>query len=382
MTQTGTELAERGQTSITAGTNGLMLTSFDSMWKFASCLARSGLAPKGIQSPEAIVIALQMGAEIGLPPMASLQNIAVINGRPAVYGDAQLAVVRGSGVFDEEGFDEWFSGADGKRIPDGTPIKFGPGLTAFCQVKRKGAKKPIVADFSYEDAQQANLVGKDGPWKQYPKRMLMWRARGYALRNAFTDCLRGMLSAEEAADRPQEVRVVESRVIAPPADEPQLQEFPQPGAKVNGKPSPIVPPPEDHIGDANEMIEPAGARQKPDHVADAGKKVEQDTPAIKPEPETDPEAEAPPADDATQISLEDALGQDWEAVRRVLLDAARKISPQLGRAEFEGGVARYVKLVLGADGRENGIPLPKRLELYKAMTGGKFDFAAGKIIKR
>lgn len=369
MTQTGTELAERGQTSITAGTNGLMLTSFDSMWKFASCLARSGLAPKGIQSPEAIVIALQMGAEIGLPPMASLQNIAVINGRPAVYGDAQLAVVRGSGVFDEEGFDEWFSGPDGKRIPDGTPIRFGPGLTAFCQVKRKGAKKPIVADFSYEDAQQANLVGKDGPWKQYPKRMLMWRARGYALRNAFTDCLRGMLSAEEAADRPEQVRVVESRVIAPPAaDEPQLQEFPQPGAKANGKPSPIVPPPDEP--EAGQKPQPSPAAEQPTEPADAT------------EPETDPVSESPQVEDAAQVSLEDALSQDWDAVRHVLLDAARKISPQLGRAEFEGGVARYVKLVLGADGRENGIPLPKRLELYKAMTGGKFDFAAGKIIKR
>ena len=102
----------------------------------------------------------------------------------------------------------------------------------------------------------------------------------------------------------------------------------------------------------------------------------------KPEPETDPESDAPPAEDAAQISLEDALSQDWDAVRHVLLDAARKISPQLGRAEFESGLVRYVRLVLGAEGREAGIPMPKRLELYKAMAAGKFDYASGKIVKR
>jgi hypothetical protein len=33
--------------------------------------------------PEDIMVALQLGSEVGLRPMEALQNIAVINGRPA-----------------------------------------------------------------------------------------------------------------------------------------------------------------------------------------------------------------------------------------------------------------------------------------------------------
>jgi hypothetical protein len=50
------------------------------------------------------------------------------------------------------------------------------------------------------DAKAAGLWAKGGPWTQYPKRMLAMRARGFALRNAFADVLRGLVTAEEAGD--------------------------------------------------------------------------------------------------------------------------------------------------------------------------------------
>jgi hypothetical protein len=50
------------------------------------------------------------------------------------------------------------------------------------------------------DAKRAGLAGKSGPWSQYPARMLALRARGFALRNAFADALRGLVTAEEAQD--------------------------------------------------------------------------------------------------------------------------------------------------------------------------------------
>jgi hypothetical protein len=53
------------------------------------------------------------------------------------------------------------------------------------------------------DAKRAGLAGKSGPWSQYPARMLALRARGFALRNAFADALRGLVTAEEAQDYPQ-----------------------------------------------------------------------------------------------------------------------------------------------------------------------------------
>jgi hypothetical protein len=56
--------------------------------------------------------------------------------------------------------------------------------------------------FSMADAKRAGLAGKSGPWSQYPARMLTLRARGFALRNAFADALRGLITAEEAQDYP------------------------------------------------------------------------------------------------------------------------------------------------------------------------------------
>jgi hypothetical protein len=75
---------------------------------------------------------------------------------------------------------------------------------AVCVAKRKG-RKPVTARFSVEDAKRAGLWGKQGPWSAYPKRMMQMRARGFALRDAFPDVLKGMITAEEAQDYPSDV---------------------------------------------------------------------------------------------------------------------------------------------------------------------------------
>jgi hypothetical protein len=183
------------------GKRGLQISSLDELWRFSRAVSSSGLAPKGIQTPEAICTAIQMGLELGLPPMAALQNIAVINGRPSLWGDAQMAVVRATGELEE--FEEWFEDK-GLRLQR-NPSTFNDDTTAVCKVKRKGMSAETTA-FSVADAKRANLWNKDGPWKQYPQRMLKFRARSFALRDQFGDALRGMLSVEEVRDLPPEPR--------------------------------------------------------------------------------------------------------------------------------------------------------------------------------
>lgn len=151
--------------------------------ELAKLIAHSGMVPKQYDgNVGGVLIAMQMGAEIGLSPMAAIQNIAVINGRPSIWGDAMLALVQSNPDCEDivEEFDD-------------------RAMRAVCTVKRKG-RTPTVRSFSVEDAKQAGLQGKQGPWSQYPKRMLAMRARGFALRDAFPDALRGIISAEEAGD--------------------------------------------------------------------------------------------------------------------------------------------------------------------------------------
>lgn len=166
-----------------AGPRGLRFDTLEDMWRFAKCLALSGMAPKGMEKLESLVVAMQMGAEVGLPPMASVQNIAVINGRPSLWGDAMLAVCRASGFFDEAAFEEVIADA-----------------TASCTVRRLPNGKPITRTFSMDDAKQAGLAGKQGPWSQFRRRMMQMRARSWALRDAFSDALRGIALAEEMQD--------------------------------------------------------------------------------------------------------------------------------------------------------------------------------------
>jgi hypothetical protein len=169
--------------------------------QFSEMLASSQMVPKAYQGkPQDIMVCVQWGYEIGLAPMQALQNIAVINGKPSVYGDAAMALVQASPVCED--VEEYFEG-------EGTPNPI-----AVCVAKRKG-RKPVVAKFSVEDAKRAGLWGKQGPWSAYPKRMMQMRARGFALRDAFPDVLKGLITAEEAQDYPDEAKPKQSKDITP-----------------------------------------------------------------------------------------------------------------------------------------------------------------------
>jgi hypothetical protein len=189
---------------------GLALASFDDAFRFATMVAKSEFAPRDFKGkPESCLLAIQHGSEIGLSPMQSLQSIAVVNGRPAVYGDTALAVCIGSPVC--EYVRERVEG-DGEQ------------MVAICEAKRRGYAEPTVVRFSVADAKKAGLWGKQGPWSQYSRRMLQMRARGFALRDTFPDILRGLVTAEEAQDYPQQAPatepVREPVVVRPKFDAP------------------------------------------------------------------------------------------------------------------------------------------------------------------
>jgi hypothetical protein len=169
--------------------------------EFSKMLADSSMVPKAYQGkPQDIMVCVQWGYEIGLQPMQALQNIAVINGKPSVYGDAMMALVQASPVCDS--VEEFMEG-------EGTP-----NPVAVCMATRKG-RKPVRATFSVEDAKRAGLWGKQGPWQAYPKRMMQMRARGFALRDAFPDVLKGLISAEEAHDYPEEAKPRQAKDTSP-----------------------------------------------------------------------------------------------------------------------------------------------------------------------
>lgn len=171
---------------------------------FSNYLADSDLVPKDFKGkPANCLIAMQWGAELGLKPLQAMQNLAIINGRPALWGDAVIAIVRGSPLCEYV-------------------IETDDGEKATCQVKRVGEPEQIRT-FSMSDARAAGLAGKQGPWSSYPKRMRQMRARAFALRDVFPDVLRGMPVAEELWDTTKTTDMGTAEVVQPtePAQKPE-----------------------------------------------------------------------------------------------------------------------------------------------------------------
>lgn len=181
--------------SMTLKPMGIVPTSVEELWRVSKILASSNMVPRGLNKVEDIFIAAQMGLELGLYPIQAIQNIAVINGRPALWGDAVIGLVLRSGLL--EYIKEEFKGT----YPE-------DNFKAICSVRRKGFQEILAKEFSIEDAKKAGLwPGKNdsrnlSPWAKYPKRMLQMRARSWALRDSFADVLKGFYPVEEAIDIP------------------------------------------------------------------------------------------------------------------------------------------------------------------------------------
>jgi len=206
MNENGTAVAppEAPRPQISTGKQALALipTNLDELQRLAGLMFASGLMPTSIKTKEAVAVAVMAGLEVGLSPMAAVQNIAVINGRPSIWGDAMLAIVQSSGLLED--YRE-----DPIKLPSGEVIGF------RAMARRKGQGEPIENTFTMDDAKRAKLAGKTGPWSEYPQRMMKLRARAFTLRDGFADVLKGMRSREEENDI-IDVTPLEERAALPP----------------------------------------------------------------------------------------------------------------------------------------------------------------------
>ncbi|WIY54112.1 recombinase RecT [Devosia sp. YIM 151766] len=204
--------------------------TFEETYRVAKAVYMGGLAPaaligklEGDAAISAVTVAIMSGAELGLQPMVALRSFTVINGKPALYGDGLINVVRMSGrvAYLRTGCDE----RDGQMI-------------GWCEAKRNDTGEDKRVEFSQEDAVRAGLwqteaiVTKwnkwdkkneqkpnDSPWFRFPKRMLAWRAAGYCLRELFGDVLGGIRDEFEAREiaEVEDMRDVTPAALTPPS---------------------------------------------------------------------------------------------------------------------------------------------------------------------
>lgn len=240
--------------------------SLDEAYRLAQAFVAGGIAPRGMQRPEQIMVAIMAGLEVGLTPLQAVQGIYIVNGRPQLFGDALVAVVRGSGRC--EYIKEGIEGS-------------GENAYAWCETKRRDETEPVRETFSWAQAKRAGLTGKEGPWTQYPARMLKTRARNFCLRDVYADVLRGLSNDFE----PETIEVghITSRDDKTPGD---------PG-----------------IDRQEDVIEPLEPDMPTDKTGQAADKTGQDPDDLPPDPDADEATlaakvtptEEPPDDDATGL---------------------------------------------------------------------------------
>lgn len=222
--------------------------TFEETFRVAKAVYLGGLAPsaligklEGDAAISAVTVAIMSGAELGLKPMVALRSFTVINGKPALYGDGLINVVRQSGKV--------------AYLRTGCDVRDGQ-MIGWCEAKRNDTDEDKRVEFSQEDAIRAGLwqteaiVSKwnkwdkkneqkpnDSPWWRFPQRMLAWRAAGYCLRELFGDVLGGIRDEYEA----REIADAEEMRDITPRKEP---------------PAPPMPPEENVTIDATLEAEP------------------------------------------------------------------------------------------------------------------------------
>ena len=146
-------------------------SEWGSMKDQAITLARSGLVPGNLRNkPDDILVIALAGRELGLPPMAAINKIFVVDGKPTLSAELMCALVQ------REGHEIWVESSSSKK--------------AVVKGKRKGSDREQSVEFTMEEASQAGVAGKQN-WKKYPAAMLRARAISALCRFAFADVLMG-----------------------------------------------------------------------------------------------------------------------------------------------------------------------------------------------
>lgn len=171
-------------------------------YDLAQKLCKSGLMPRALNSPEAVVTAVIMGRELGLTAMQSVRSIHVIEGKPALSSALIVALVKKSPVC------KFF------MVVESTDE------IATYETQREGDPKPTKMSFTIAQARAAGVTGKDN-WRKFPAAMLRARCETALARAVYPDLVMGLYDPDELERVPAEPQPPVVRDVTPPKAEPQ-----------------------------------------------------------------------------------------------------------------------------------------------------------------
>lgn len=169
--------------------------------EYGQVIVKSGLAPAHIKTPEAALVIMRQGHQLGIDEFTAMQNMFVVGGKPSLMASLMHALILND------------HGGAAIQIVESTPAK----CELLC--KRRDATHASRVSYTIEEAKQAGL--KDGNWLKYPTDMLFARCISRAGRQVFRDSTMGMYTPEELGSSIIEVNgeVIDTSVNEVPRDE-------------------------------------------------------------------------------------------------------------------------------------------------------------------
>lgn len=147
--------------------------SLPELLQLGDMLIKSGLMPPSIKTAEAAFAVMLKGMELGVPAMAAIEGITIIQGKPSCSPHLMLALIRrdyGSGAI---------------RVKESTAER------CVVEWRQPGWDGTQTYTFTIEDAKQAELLGNQ-TWKKYPAAMCRARCISAVAKMAFPEVVGGM----------------------------------------------------------------------------------------------------------------------------------------------------------------------------------------------
>lgn len=155
--------------------NEVTVFGFSELQQMAATMAKSGMFGK---TPEQMLSLMMIAQAESLHPALAAMEYDIIQGRPALKGQAALARFQRA-----EGRIDWITRTDTEAKAKFTHPQGGE----------------LVVSWTMERARKMGLDGKDN-WKKQPSVMLSWRVVAEGVRAIYPACLNRMYLAEEVQD--------------------------------------------------------------------------------------------------------------------------------------------------------------------------------------
>ena len=157
-------------------------SEFAVMLRQAEMLVKTNFLPQAIKSPEQALAIMLTGRELGIPAMAALNTINIIQNKPTISPQLMLALIERSGQLEDIRIQP-------KNSTNGT-IDY-----VSCTMKRKG-RSDHTEIFGMLEAVKLQLNNKDN-YKKQPATMFKWRAVAACARVVFPDVILGLYTPDE-----------------------------------------------------------------------------------------------------------------------------------------------------------------------------------------